>query len=241
MRERSEISRREFLHHLSVAAGAFTVGLPLEQELQGEKAQRPETYHGNEPYFGNDIILTIDDCFYFGHTRAMFELIKDVDGTATFFPNTSNIKADHESIQLWQDIYQSGFEIGYHTTGHQKELSKKQLTDDFVIFQDKMKLVLDDTDFTIQLARAPYGDWSTDWMAFTKEQKLTNVKWNFVPNANQTDLSYFKGVLHNDNGGRITLMHPRSFDEKWLTHNISEMNEIAERDGGKISKVINSH
>lgn len=238
MGERSEISRREFLCHLGVVTGGLSLGLPFETETKGEM---PETYQGNEPYFGHDIVLTIDDCFYIEHTRAMFELIKGVHGTATFFPNTSNMNDDQESTQLWQDIYQSGFEIGYHTTEHQKELSKRELLNDFVVFQDKMRQVLDDTAFTIQLARAPYGDWNKDWMAFTKEQQLTNVKWNYVPNANQTDLTYFKGVLHNTNGGHITLMHPRSFDEKWLTHHIGEMNEIAEADGGKISKVINSH
>lgn len=238
MYERGEITRREFLQ---IAATGAVCGLLPDIEIKQEiKAPVDTILQGNEDMFGSDIILTIDDCASREYTRGIFETIRSVGGTATFFPNTDYITKGEEDSLLWKEILASGCEIGYHTRHHNKDLSARELAQDYKDFCLEINKLVE-TDVSIRLARAPYGNWTTDWMKFTEKQGLINVLWNFVPNIDQVTLNYFDAVLHSNKGGHIVLVHPRAFDDTWVSTHIQGLAELAARDGGALRSVLADH
>jgi peptidoglycan/xylan/chitin deacetylase (PgdA/CDA1 family) len=200
-----------------------------EATPEADTPELPRTIYGNEPELANDILFTIDDCIDEQLTREMFDLLVENGITATFFPNT--IYMLEQDPQLWQDIVAAGFELGYHTRQHIDSMSEEELTDDFTLFQQEVREMLNDPDYTITLVRPPYGIWDESWMAWTESNDLHTVRWNIAPRARLT-VEYAAAIFNNmDEGGRIVLLHPRQTDMWWLEAHLNELLALTDENG----------
>lgn len=99
-----------------------------------------------------------------------------------------------------------------------------------------MRELLGDESFLVKFARPPYGNWNESWMRFIRERNLSNVRWNFVPNASVNSIDYFEAVTNHPSGGRIILLHPRVWDGTWLEDNLDELEAFA---GSEVGRIIN--
>lgn len=201
--------------------------------LTAEKVELPFDTIEDIALFGNNIVITIDDCYHHDNVRAIFELLKAHDIKATFFPNTNYLTLDDETKQLWQDIYHSGFDIGYHTTNHYPDYSFNQLINDFEAFTEHMRSLLEDDTFSITFVRAPYGVWTYDWQKWVEQNNLMSVRWNVVIENPITRVE----DLIEQNISPIILLHTGYYDVKWLEDNIESLLEIAEENSSLIGSV----
>jgi len=262
--DQTKMTRRDFLMSMVTVAkyaGAGYIatqinGIPtlsaqeisISNEIEAPTVARnsesfvwPSNLKGNEPFLEKDILITIDDCYDVDATQSMLSVLKEHNAKASFFPNSDYLKLDKpEIVSLWKDIYASGFDIGYHTTNHTSGLTVEQLKADFAQFTDHMRVLLDEPDFQIQFVRPPEGNWNNDWMSWVESEKLTNVKWNFVPNARNSSVEYFTAVRKHENGGGILLLHPRDFDTTWLTNHMGELTDLAESDGSSVTSLTDN-
>jgi peptidoglycan/xylan/chitin deacetylase (PgdA/CDA1 family) len=171
------------------------------------------TLYGNEPPLTNNILLTIDDASIEANVRTMFHLLREHGLTATFFPNMRYVT--QQDPQLWQEIVSAGFEIGYHTRNHNSYLTPEELTADFNLFQDELRLILNNPTYTIHYVRPPNGVWDANWATWANTNNLFTVRWNVTSVTD--DMLYIEGVLRNhDNGGSIILLHTSNYDVQWL-------------------------
>jgi peptidoglycan/xylan/chitin deacetylase (PgdA/CDA1 family) len=178
------------------------------------------TLYGNEPSLANNILLTIDDASIEANVRTMFHLLREQSLTATFFPNMRYLT--QQDPQLWQEIAAAGFEIGYHTRNHNSHLTPEELTADFNLFQDELRVVLNNPTYTIRYVRPPNGVWDANWTTWANANNLFTVRWN-VTSATD-DMNYIEAVLSNHrSGGSIILLHTDSHDVLWLQHNLSRL------------------
>ena len=135
-------------------------------------------------------------------------------------------------------MYQDGFEIGYHTQDHNvADFTSEQLAQDLRGFEEHIRVLLDDESFSIKFARPPYGNWNNTWMQFIRQERLSNVRWNFVPNVNTNSVGYFEAVTNHPEGGRIILLHSRFWDSNWLENNIDDLKLFAESNGGRVTNL----
>lgn len=205
---------------------------------ESENFNWPEDIRGNESFLGNDILITIDDCYDIESTKAMVSLMEEKDVRATFFPNTQYLDSSNDETKaMWKDIKDKGFDIGYHTVHHTSGMTQAELAEDLSQFEGQMRTLLDDPDYKVKFVRPPEGNWNKDWMDWVHANSLTNVRWNFVPSAKNGSVDYFKAVMANPDGGRIILLHPREFDSKWLTSNIDELKATAEGNEGECASL----
>jgi peptidoglycan/xylan/chitin deacetylase (PgdA/CDA1 family) len=201
---------------------------------QGAAAQEtapelPLMIYGNEPELLNNIVLTIDDCANEQLTRQMFDLLVEHNMTATFFPNT--VYMTQQDPQLWRDIVDAGFEIGYHTRLHVEGMTEEELAADFALFEDEVRAVLGDETYSINLVRPPYGMWDDSWRAWTEANDLHTVRWNISARA-RLDMDYVAAIVNNmEQGGRIILLHPRRTDMWWLEAHIEELLALTDEQG----------
>jgi len=197
----------------------------------------PEDIRGNESFWGNDILITIDDCNNLAETKKMFNSLRDRGLKATFFPNSNYLPLDNEEfVKLWREMYREGFEIGYHTQSHEVgDFTKEELSQDLDEFEAHMRELLGDESFLVEFARPPYGNWNNTWMQFIREEGLSNIRWNFVPNATANSIDYFEAVVRHPDGGRIILLHPRVWDGNWLESNIEELKSFVDLEQGRIA------
>ena len=219
----------------------FFVGIP-ETISEGVKVTASSYEHfdvpndtkGNENFFGKNIVVTIDDCYSNEYTRELFETLREGDVTATFFPNTRYLSMkNEETVKLWKEIYESGFEIGYHTANHTDGMNKEMLNQDFDDFVRHMRELLGDPEFSIKVVRAPYGNWDSDWMDWVKERGLFNVRWNVGPNQGS---DYVRSILKNDISP-IVILHSRYEDTRWLSNMLPELVDIAKENGSRVGSV----
>jgi peptidoglycan/xylan/chitin deacetylase (PgdA/CDA1 family) len=186
------------------------------------------TLLGNEDVLANDILITIDDCSIESNVRWAFELLKRRGVKATFFPNTKWMKK--QDPKLWQAIVAAGFEIGYHTRLHTPGMTPDQLNADFDRFQQEVRQILNDPNYTIHFVRPPGGLWNADWRNWAALRNLMTVKWNFV--APTITLPYVQGVIYNhQRGGTILLMHTGLADVRWLSKNIDGLMRLRDAQG----------
>lgn len=221
-----------------------SVNAPMNDAAKGNTPSRitaesyddlplPSDTNLNSALFDNNIVMTIDDCYNNQYVREMFELLKANGITATFFPNTSVLPFDEETKTLWKDIYQAGFEIGYHTIYHAAYLSYGVLEQDFWAFTQYMRELLDDDSFSIKLVRAPYGEWYDAWYRFTEDNHLMSVRWNVL-----TDHSPDLASQRLQEGiSPIVLLHSTAFDVDWLKNNLDQLIAIADQYNGIVGSV----
>lgn len=197
----------------------------------------PHDTNANWRMFGKNLVLTIDDSYDFEQTKQMLQVLKRYNITATFFPNTIFINPNNEEhVKLWRYIYNSGHEIGYHTTDHNKKKSVKELNSDFAKFTKVFRKILDDRNFSIKVVRAPYGYFDNVWMKWMKENNLFNVRWTITEGE---DSIYLKELYAKDRG-TVLLIHNKKADVQWLTKNIDSLIEIAKENGGKLGSIYDS-
>jgi|GEM_PF-4488851 len=219
---------------------SFSPKTKKTERVKGRKYDRynlPHDTNANWEIFGNNIVVTIDDSYDFPQIRAMFEFLKENSTTATFFPNTDYINPDNkEHVRLWREIYDSGYEIGYHTTDHHRKKSVRVLEEDFSQFTEKMRGILNDYNFTIKVVRAPYGYFDTVWMRWVEENNLLNVRWTITDNE---DGNYLR-ELYSKGKGRVLLLHNKEGDVEWLRNHIDEFKQISKEKGGKLGCIYDS-
>ena len=197
----------------------------------------PHDTNHNWGMFGKNLVITIDDSYDFPSTKRMFELLKRYNITATFFPNTAYINEENaEHVQLWKDIYDSGYEIGYHTTNHERKKSVGALNEDFAEFTEKMKRIVGDNTFSIKMVRAPYGYWDKVWTQWVVENNLLSVRWTITENE---DGNYLR-ELYGKDIGRVLLLHNKEEDIEWLTNHFDELIQIAKENGGELGSIYDS-
>ncbi len=198
-----------------------------------ENIQLPFDTMSDRGLFDNNIVITIDDCYNNQHVRAIFELLKNNGMRATFFPNTNYLLFDEETISLWKEIYQAGFEIGYHTTNHATHLSYADLEEDFWAFTQHMRALLEDDSFEINLVRAPYGVWYENWYLWSANNGLMSVDWNVLTEhqPERAELRLQEGI------SPIVLLHSTAFDVEWLNTNLNQLIMLARQYDGIVGSV----
>ncbi len=219
-----------------------------EEDIKERFGQRitAESYQGlNIPHdtreqkdiFGENIVMTIDDCYDHNTVRFFFETLKKNGHTATFFPNTEHINIKNEDvIKLWREIYEEGFEIGYHTTNHTARMTQEELSKDFEEFTLFMRELLGDSNFSIKTVRPPYGLWDDEWDSWVEKNNLFNITWNMDVTR---DASYANGLIYRGISP-IILLHPKEEDVNWLKQNIRGLNWIVEQKDSSIGSVYSS-
>lgn len=209
---------RSILFLLILLAGP--VSMFAQETEEDTDVELPSVVYGNEEQLRDNILFTIDDCYDEVLTLEMFELLRSYDIQAVFFPlSTQVVKHDQA---MWQMIVESGYEIGYHTRDHQEGKTVEELEDDFALFQQEIREVLDNPDYEIHYVRPPYGVWDDNWLTWAEANNLTTVRWNIVTRYDLT-MSYFEAVLRHEEGGGIVLMHPRPTDINWLKDNLDDV------------------
>ncbi len=201
-----------------------------------ENLNMPYDTRENPAIFGRNIVMTIDDC-YGENSKHVFAALKEKGVTATFFPNTQYLNPKNEdTVKLWKEIYESGFEIGYHTTNHTGNMSIEELNEDFQKFTQHMRELLGDPDFSIKVARPPYGAWDDEWNKWVKQNNLFNIRWNMGPN----EKSSYANALGNQNISPIVILHSRDNDVEWLKENLQELILIAKQNKSIVGSVYDS-
>jgi peptidoglycan/xylan/chitin deacetylase (PgdA/CDA1 family) len=190
--------------------------------LAEQPAQPPEPFvlHGNEAAFLNNIVLTIDDCSVEYNVRWLFDILRNRGLTATFFCNTENLV--NQDPQLWRDIVAAGNEMAYHTRFHMSNMTPQQLNEDYTVFLQEIRTILNDPNYIIRYIRPPRGVWNEDWLSWGTSQGLTTVRWNFTLPETSPEMAY-NIILHRRRGGSILLTHTGRDDTQWLNDNIDRM------------------
>lgn len=187
--------------------------------------------------FGKNIVITIDDCYNIKYTRRLFETLKARNATATFFPNTMYLsKYNQDTIDLWREIYDSGFEIGYHSTNHKAYMSVNNLQEDFQKFTEHMRELLGDPDFSIKSVRPPYGAWDKNWICWVEQNELLNVRWNMSVGGK---MSYTMSLIEKSHSP-IFILHAKHYDTLWLEDNIDHLNTLALDNNSIVGSVFDS-
>ena len=197
----------------------------------------PNDTQEKQDIFEKNVVITIDDCYNNEHTRDIFETLKNNNVTGTFFPNTTYLDINNEeTVRLWREIYEEGFEIGYHTTTHKQGMSKEELDSDFQRFTEYMRELLRDPSFSIKVVRPPYGLWDNEWNRWVEENNLFNIRWNMGP-GNSSD---YARVLINKNISPIIILHSRWEDANWIKNNIDELKTITDENNSVVGSVYDS-
>lgn len=187
--------------------------------------------------FEKNIVITIDDCYNNDHTKSIFETLTKNGTTATFFPNTMYLnKNNDETVKLWREIYNSGFEIGYHTTNHEGNMSIAELQEDYTNFTSYMQDLLGEPNFSIKAVRPPYGTWDENWNKWVEQNDLLNVRWNMGPGESS---NYAKALI-DQNISPIVILHSRYDDARWLERNINNLKDIATQNNSNLGSVYHS-
>ena len=218
----------------------FTYYIPQRPKINAHSYHRFKLPHdtlNNWEIFGKNLVLTIDDSYNFEQTKRMYQLLREYNITATFFPNTIYINPHNpEHLELWRDIYNSGYEIGYHTTDHTRKRSVEELDRDFNAFTDIFRNILQDQSFSIKSVRAPYGYFDRVWIKWVTDNNLLNMRWTMTE---LEDMDYLRKLYYKQKG-RVLLLHNRKGDVEWLRKNFNELIQIAKENGGKIGSIYDS-
>lgn len=236
----NEYSYRYMYTPISKKNKCFSPYIRKKKKVNGNRygsTKLPHDTQKNWGIFGKNLVLTIDDSYDFKQTKRMFELLERYNITATFFPNTIYINSRNpEHIQLWREIYNSGHEIGYHTTDHTRKRTVEELEKDFSTFTKKFRKILDDNNFSIKSVRAPYGYFDKIWLEWVAKNNLFNVRWTITENE---DKNYLR-KLYKEGKGTVLLLHNKESDVEWLTNHIDKFLQISKENGGKIGSIYDS-
>lgn len=187
----------------------------------------PNVIYGNRADLSNNIVLTIDDNVYEANIRRILDLLQKKGLKASFFPHTRYM--NHQDPQLWKDIVAAGNDIGYFTRNHEGGLSTDELKEDFTLYQEEVRTILGDPNFTIQYTKPVCWGWESPWFDWLNQSGLKGIKTNVIGPAG---LDYLYGVFNNtEKGGHIISIVSFTEQIDWLEANIDNLMTMTQPNG----------
>ncbi len=230
------VTRTRILRFYTLAVAALVIAclvlLPSSRTTADDtydpRYDNPHLIYGNRPDLVNNIVLTIDDNVYEANIRRVFNLLQDKGLKASFFPHTRYMK--NQDPQLWRDIVAAGHDIGYFTRNHAHGLSLDEFKEDFALYQDELRVILGDPNFSVRYAKPACWAWESPWFAWLEQSGLIGVKTNILGPA--PSLDYMSGVFNNvEEGGHIISIISFTEHIDWLEANIDELMTLTRPDG----------
>ena len=183
-------------------------------------------HHGDRSV--NKIAITVDDCYRTATEwiKRDAELCREYGIAMTFFPLVYTGCLEEKYRDMWQDVLDSGCEIGTHTYSHLKLGNR----DAWGILNalGKSQEALDKTlgyHYQIRWLRPPYG--SVAGGKNTHEQRVigTLKKYGFdhIVHWEISETKDLKKVLKNIQNGSILLFHAKKRDTKFMEKLIPEL------------------
>ena len=112
-------------------------------------------YNGDRE--SNRIAVTVDDCYSIKNLKAVLDICKEYNVPVTFFVVGKALK--EEDREVWQDVIDTGCEIGNHTYGHASliKCDNRQIIYQLQRTQQQLDTVLG-YHYEMQVMRPPYGN-----------------------------------------------------------------------------------
>ncbi len=112
-------------------------------------------YNGDRE--SNRIAVTVDDCYSINNLKAVLDICKEYNVPVTFFVVGKALK--EEDREVWQDVIDTGCEIGNHTYGHASliKCDNRQIIYQLQRTQQQLDTVLG-YHYEMQVMRPPYGN-----------------------------------------------------------------------------------
>jgi len=161
------------------------------------------------------IVLTVDDGYSNSYLEQVLDLLDEYNAKATFFLVGTSFGEKIKKETLLR-LVEDGHDIAYHSYSHPEVSRIEGMTEedwliDYQQWSDALRSLIGDEAFeegVTPYARAPYGAWTTAFMASLVDQNLTPVYWNADEHtfeANRTPLR----------AGSILILHiiPENLDE----------------------------
>jgi len=138
------------------------------------------------------VALTFDAAWGADKTLRIIEILKESEIEATFFLVGFWIEQNADKVKI---IDEAGFDIGTHSNTHPKmsTLSKSQMQAEL---KTSMNLITDITGKTVELFRAPFGDYNDTLISTASELGLKTIQWD-------VDTLDWKGLSANEILSRI--------------------------------------
>ncbi len=161
------------------------------------------------------IAITLDDCYNAEHVREALEICQKYEVPVTFFVIGKALK--YKDAALWQEVVDSGCEIGNHTWGHQNltRVNAHQIRFHLWRTQEKVDALLG-YHYPMQVMRPPLGKvsggktpYNVIVEAIASAGYLRAVKWD----VSQTDPDK---ALKDTQNGSILLFHTNVKDIRCL-------------------------
>ena len=165
------------------------------------------------------IAITMDDVYEREWVWKAAELCREYGITMTFFPIGCNLQ--EEDRENWQEVLDTGCEIGNHTSWHDsiKDKTTQEILYALLTFQESLDRTLG-YHYEVRWFRPPYGNIeNSDGSSWGNMQILRkigyghillwDVSWVRNPETNQLDPA---GTLRRTQNGSILLFHAREAD-----------------------------
>lgn len=201
---------------------------PASASGDPRRDNNPRIIYGTRPELANNIVLQIDDNVYEGNIRWLFDILQERGLKATFFPHTRYML--NQDAQLWRDIVAAGNEIGYFTRNHAHGLTVEEFTQDFALYQEELRGILGDPNYTIKYAKPACWAWEDSWFDWLETTNLTGVKTNILGPA--PSLDYMSGVFNDtQDGGHIISIISFTEHIEWFEANLDALMNLQAPDG----------
>ncbi len=170
----------------------------------------------------NRIAVTVDDCYDINNLKAVLEICKEYNVPVTFFVVGKALK--EEDREVWQDVIDTGCEIGNHTYGHASliKCDNRQIIYQLQRTQQQLDAVLG-YHYGMQSMRPPYGNTQRDngrsvCDAIEAAGYTHAIRWD----VSQTDAAKARKAVQN---GSILLYHTNWKDVQCLKELIPNLLE----------------
>ena len=194
---------------LGSRAASLVVALIMALPVSGyaEEQMTITVRHGDRDH--KQVAITVDDCYDISNVQAITELCEKYDITCTFFVIGNALK--FQDAEVWQQVVESGCEIGNHSWGHidLRELNAHQVRFQMLRTQQKVDELLG-YHYPMQVMRPPFGQTNSKVARIVYGigyQAI--VKWD----VSQTNASQ---AIRSVKNGSILLYHARKKDVQCL-------------------------
>ncbi len=168
------------------------------------------------------IAVTVDDCYDINNLKAVLDICKEYDVPVTFFVVGKALK--EKDREVWQDVVDTGCEIGNHTYGHASliKCDNRQIIYQLKRTQQQLDTVLG-YHYEMQVMRPPYGNTqksngSSVCNAIAAAGYTHAIRWD----VSQTNAAKARRAVQN---GSILLYHTNWKDVQCLQTLIPELLE----------------
>ncbi len=217
---------------LVIASLVLLIVPALAQEDYDYHNRHPNIIYGNDPALANNIVMMVDDNVYEANIRYWFELFESKGIKATFFPHTGYMRK--QDPQLWRDIVAAGHEIGYFTRYHEHGFTAEEFMEDFLLYRDELRVILDDPNYVIKYAKPACWYWEHPWFDWLEQANalygVQGVRVNILGPTPSMD--YMAGVFHDTyDGGTIMSLLPFPDHMDWLDANLESILNLTDANG----------